>query len=450
MRAIDPVARRTRVTLPKAAAALFGTVLYGLSAGVSAAHYEFGSAPERTATLSASVVPIDVDGKTTALDVTVGDRQWTVDLVPSPVLPASSRETRVAGGRVRRGVPAVALYQGRVRGAPQSRAAVAVDADGTPSATLLVDESIYEIRETRRGARDATPSGFVADRYRVQRPAGARVAGSLFVVELGVVADFEFFQTYGSGSAARMQTIVNEIDALFRDDVGATFRVTESVVFETVDDPFGEFTTGDTFADYEAATEEFGDYRAGVGGPLAATDLAHLFSQRRLSGSFINAGFGFFGTLCNTSRGISLTTVPSGSTVIATVLLAHELGHNLDARHDGEADSPCEQVTGEFIMRPNTFATEFSQCSVDTMTVALDAAPCVAVEAVAVCGDLTGDGEVLASDALAILKNAVGPRDCEPCACDAIGGDGVTASDALAVLKKAVGAEVELDCPACV
>ena len=113
-------------------------------------------------------------------------------------------------------------------------------------------------------------------------------------------------------------------------------------------------------------------------------------------------------------------------------------------------NSPCEQVTGEFIMRPNTFATEFSQCSVDTMTVALDAAPCVAVEAVAVCGDLTGDGEVLASDALAILKNAVGPRDCEPCACDAIGGDGVTASDALAVLKKAVGAEVELDCPACV
>ena len=97
----------------------------------------------------------------------------------------------------------------------------------------------------------------------------AQVGNGLFGVALGVVADFEFFQTYGSGSAARMQTIVNEIDALFRDDVGATFRVTESVVFETVDDPFGEFTTGDTFADYEAATEEFGDYRAGVGGPRA-------------------------------------------------------------------------------------------------------------------------------------------------------------------------------------
>src|SRR6185369_11797032 len=66
-----------------------------------------------------------------------------------------------------------------------------------------------------------------------------------------------------------------------------------------------------------------------------------------------------------------------------------------------------------------------------------------------VCGDANGDGTVKASDALAVLKDAVGGDQCaaRPCVCDANGSGTLTAADALAVLKAAVGAPVTLACP---
>ena len=65
----------------------------------------------------------------------------------------------------------------------------------------------------------------------------------------------------------------------------------------------------------------------------------------------------------------------------------------------------------------------------------------------AVCGDATGEGSVTASDALAILKAAVGGGACPPASCDVDDSSTVTATDALIVLKFAVGGEVELVCP---
>jgi hypothetical protein len=64
------------------------------------------------------------------------------------------------------------------------------------------------------------------------------------------------------------------------------------------------------------------------------------------------------------------------------------------------------------------------------------------------CGDAVSDEVILASDALAILRGAVGTIPCSPCICD-VNGSGVTAGDALAVLKRAVGGDIALVCPAC-
>jgi hypothetical protein len=65
------------------------------------------------------------------------------------------------------------------------------------------------------------------------------------------------------------------------------------------------------------------------------------------------------------------------------------------------------------------------------------------------CGDATGDGEVRAADALAILRAAVGGNQCaaEPCRCDANGNGSLSATDALVVLRKAVGLSVLTSCP---
>ena len=53
-----------------------------------------------------------------------------------------------------------------------------------------------------------------------------------------------------------------------------------------------------------------------------------------------------------------------------------------------------------------------------------------------------------ATDALFVLRVAVRIDDCEPCLCDVNGNGNIAASDALAVLSMAVGEDIELACPA--
>jgi hypothetical protein len=79
---------------------------------------------------------------------------------------------------------------------------------------------------------------------------------------------------------------------------------------------------------------------------------------------------------------------------------------------------------------------------------------------VAACGDplalhassfgTTSTGRaVTASDALYTLQAAVGIATCAICVCDVDGGGSVAATDALAILRYAVGQPVTLNCPAC-
>jgi hypothetical protein len=64
------------------------------------------------------------------------------------------------------------------------------------------------------------------------------------------------------------------------------------------------------------------------------------------------------------------------------------------------------------------------------------------------CGvPLSGGEEPTASDALFVLKTAVGSVGCDLCSCDVDASGSVTATDALSVLKRAVGQAVELTCP---
>jgi hypothetical protein len=56
---------------------------------------------------------------------------------------------------------------------------------------------------------------------------------------------------------------------------------------------------------------------------------------------------------------------------------------------------------------------------------------------------------VTTSDALFVLRGAVGAETCEPCVCDVDASASVSAADALIVLKAAVGQSVTFNCPAC-
>jgi hypothetical protein len=65
------------------------------------------------------------------------------------------------------------------------------------------------------------------------------------------------------------------------------------------------------------------------------------------------------------------------------------------------------------------------------------------------CGDFDGNGSIVASDSLNILRTSVGTLDCLDCVCDTDGSGGILASDALRDLRYAVDQPVTLDCPPC-
>jgi parallel beta-helix repeat protein len=98
--------------------------------------------------------------------------------------------------------------------------------------------------------------------------------------------------------------------------------------------------------------------------------------------------------------------------------------------------APFRQVTATVTDPATSNTSEFSACV-------------TALPDVIVCGDATSDGKVLASDALAVLKAAVGSFSCATCVCDANGSGSVLAGDAQLVLRKAVGQAVTLTCPPC-
>lgn len=70
-----------------------------------------------------------------------------------------------------------------------------------------------------------------------------------------------------------------------------------------------------------------------------------------------------------------------------------------------------------------------------------------ALAAAMLCGDRSGDGKISATDALLVLRAAVGLVSCDPWICDVNASGGVSAADALLILRVAVGLDATLLCP---
>lgn len=66
------------------------------------------------------------------------------------------------------------------------------------------------------------------------------------------------------------------------------------------------------------------------------------------------------------------------------------------------------------------------------------------------CGDPSPPyDEVTSSDARFVLRAAVDSVAGDPCVCDVNGSGEVSATDALVVLRSAVGLDILLTCPSC-
>ncbi len=283
----------------------------------------------------------------------------------------------------------VSIYRGQLVGQRGSWARIVI-ADGVPTGMIwdgqemlaleLADGSaqpeIYRLRDTwvepgtmscGTGGEATTLAAAYATITDEISPIVARAEGAIDEIRIGLVADFEFTQSMGDSVEADMLTRINNVDGIFSEQLDLQITVDHVDVFDEADDPF-------TLSEAGELLDELVEYRR-VTPEQNSLGLTYMFTGRTLDGSTV--GIAYLGTVCNSRVAASLGEGRRGVTT-DSLIAAHEIGHNFGAEHDGEADSPCEATTGDWIMSPRVSSVDqFSTCSINTMRPNIDRASCV-------------------------------------------------------------------------
>jgi hypothetical protein len=186
-------------------------------------------------------------------------------------------------------------------------------------------------------------------------------------LEIALIGDTAFQQAESADPTAALLARFNIVEGIFSSQVGVLLMATDVRLMPASSDPFTA-TKASTLLDQVSA------FRTATPA-VKARGLAHLVTGKDLDGT--TAGIAYVGTLCDAKMGVSLSQQSYGTTISA-LIMAHELGHNFGASHDGEAGTACASTGGGFIMAPSVsgYAT-FSQCSLDSMRPVIAKAACI-------------------------------------------------------------------------
>lgn len=204
-------------------------------------------------------------------------------------------------------------------------------------------------------------------------PTAAATTGTLRQIALIPVADAEFASRYGADADSEIMARLNIVDGIFREQVGIDFDVGAPEIFRSTAEPYPfKSTTANTLLN------QLSDYRV-QSGQYRDFGLTHLFTEKHLDGDL--AGIAWLGAACLTREGAALSSSYQLPVSMHALVAAHEIGHNFNAQHDGEAGSSCESTAKTFLMAPQissgSTAATFSTCSVDRMRARIDRLSCL-------------------------------------------------------------------------
>ena len=289
--------------------------------------------------------------------------------------------------------PELQIYRGSLADSAGSWARIVI-ADGLPRGLVFDGKEMYAIEAEAGEARifrladmHVAPGALACGHAGAARngaelfktiidetaPVVAAAQRATSQIDVAVVADFEFAKharvELKSNAEAEMITRMNNVDGIFSSSkLGVQINVGRVDVFDSSDDPFSDEADGGLLL---REIVKFRDSAA-----QRANGLTHLFTGRDLKGNTI--GVAYVGVLC-TKNGVGLTEARGVLNVtFESLIVAHELGHNFGAGHDGASGGPCENEPQTYLMSPGLNGSDtFSNCSITQMEDDVRRASCI-------------------------------------------------------------------------
>jgi hypothetical protein len=198
------------------------------------------------------------------------------------------------------------------------------------------------------------------------RPKGSPVRQ----MRVTIVTDTEFTGVHAGNRDGVVASRINAVDGIYSDQfqtrivVGELRHLSDNGTLNTT-----VVSGGDTLL------TRFLTYMvSGAGSNIPKGGVNHLFSGKNFDGNTL--GVAYVGVLCNSSFGYGINEVRAANTTSALVI-AHEMGHNFGASHDGQVNSPCVDQTGSWLMSQSiNGSSEFSPCSRNAIVPRINAATC--------------------------------------------------------------------------
>lgn len=186
-------------------------------------------------------------------------------------------------------------------------------------------------------------------------------------LKLTVVTDTEFTDMWGEDRDAMVASRLNIVDGLYRSQLGVRIAL---IHLEHLTDN-GEMTTTNPYMLFSLFRVAM---RSAEFDHIPHLGLTHLFSGKNFDGG--TAGVAKIGVLCNDVSGYAINQITLDR-VVSGLIVAHEMGHNFGASHDGASGSVCHAQEGNhWLMSRVMYSdnTQFSPCSLHYINPQIDAA----------------------------------------------------------------------------